>query len=433
MLKNFKKIVVATALVLAFVSASILYPNPKPAKAIFGIGDITVDVQNAVTQLLREIGSNLLMKANERYTQGFIAKSLQKFQINDYLSYAKTLSNTLYLGKLINQDTPLAAYAIKQLASGAAQKATSVQLLGTSGTFGLQIVATGATAGFVPITVPFDTNLNTTARDLATAINADAYSQVILDAVNNGSYVLLNPKSGTKTPQTFTVTPFDATDGDARIIVASGTAPLQEIYNKQAVDYFSAQTLLSQDSTDSQNSYMERLTNVLDSTPQGRQLAIQNEAATKQAQADAAAAQDISTGSGYKGSQTCTQQRFANSAYSTLDCAVNNPSNYVSNQVNSKIQSLYNDQTNPPNYFGSFIRLLGQTTAKALGDKLFAPGGAIDNALTPLPNFLPGDVQVDARANGALKSTLFDDIYNNSSQPFQNQTDIYNSSTYNPR
>lgn len=94
--------------------------TPKPAKAFWGVGDISFDtIIGNIWQIVTDIGTGIAYKmalnyAN-KYIQKFSDKLIDKYRIKDYLNYEKVLSG-YYLNQLVAKTTTdpdlLAIYGI---------------------------------------------------------------------------------------------------------------------------------------------------------------------------------------------------------------------------------------------------------------------------------------------------------------------------------
>ncbi len=112
--------------------------------------------------------------------------------------------------------------------------------------------------------------------------------------------------------------------------------------------------------------------NPFKTTPGGRQFSAEDQAAGVLSRGQQAATLSIQQSGGYKDNLDCSQVNLKDSqTVSVAHCAVRDPANYITAQLNGRIQGLINSQSNPPDHFTTLIRLVGNTVVNRISAALF--------------------------------------------------------------
>ncbi|GAC1413399.1 MAG: hypothetical protein NVSMB66_5280 [Candidatus Doudnabacteria bacterium] len=142
---------------------------------------------------------------------------------------------------------------------------------------------------------------------------------------------------------------------------------LKKIYNRESlknVDY----SAFLKGGAEAENAY-RALTDPLLTTPMGRQIVAESDAQNVFGNAQTAATLDILSGKGQKDLLDCSDKNN-NGTMKVTNCLVNEPANYVTSQLDSKIQSLFKEQLIPQDHLLVIKSFFGSTLAKKLGDAL---------------------------------------------------------------
>ena len=204
---------------------------------------------------------------------------------------------------------------------------------------------------------------------------------------------------------------------------------LDVVARKQAYDSFNIYDTNRVEAGADFYEFLGQTSNFIDTTPQGRKLAAEARADRLLSEAKAAAAQELSSGNGFKSSYSCTRANLKdsytdirnqyddvssrtltdtgalNAGLITLNnCVVQNPASYVTNSINSKIDELYANQVKPSSYYSAF---LGQIAGTILSKRL-------DNAILnkkSRPASQELDFTDDSTNLAPTDRTLYQDIY----------------------
>ena len=286
-----QKILIISSMVL-LLATSVYFGQPKKAQALFGVGDFNVSDAVAIA---KDAGFIALSAINHVFVTNFIQKAQQQYKVNDYLNYARNISDGVYVADVTANKNVKQKYEIKRIIE---------KLRG-------------------------DSTADTDAELLALDNQQAAQNSAIQTAIANGVY----------TP-----------------------SEVAQMNRENSADYLIK---------------LNRAANVLGAIPVGRTIMATDAAQQTMGIADEAARLSLSSSS-YKSSYQCvskgTDQVQQDAAQ--VSCIVNNPSDYVVSQIDTKLQSIFDEQVKPNDGIRAILQVISTKYAQKLSDKIFNTQGS---------------------------------------------------------
>lgn len=277
-----KKIIAAVFVFLA--SSTLFFAMPaKRSQAIFGFGDLVIDIKALLEETVRHFLVTSLKRTNETFTRRFVNKIQSKLKIQNILGYARDVADRVYVSyEIIKESDDQDKYILRTLAQ--------IDL------------------GKLDVR---------DAPDMTRIYNQKA--------LTNSNIVALESR-------------------------------LRQVAPGQIMDW-------------------GKLTDSMESTPQGQRLKYTSKAIGIVAAAQLATQNNLSNGRGYKDIFSCTRGNNSaddtQRAIGTARCVINDPAGYVVTNLNSQIDKLYESMSVPTNSSTALSAFIGATLGKTLGSAVF--------------------------------------------------------------
>ena len=114
-MKTIQKTIIGFLLVI-LVSSSLFLATPKPAQAIFPVGDITtvtIDLNGFFRDLAEAVLSTILTTTANSFTNKFLGQAITKYKVNSYFGYTRNLENQIGVTEQLNGKTSTDAYILR--------------------------------------------------------------------------------------------------------------------------------------------------------------------------------------------------------------------------------------------------------------------------------------------------------------------------------